>query len=312
MTVQLRPMEDLYRHAAIGVRFWDVARQTAQVDDLQVEVYARANPRRRKPMRPNLSQVYVGHAVPGLHDFEHADLQPPALWASAEAALRACRVEVRDPRGRFLPLAFDVDLPAPGLISFQAPWWSPPQPIVLPGTPGSPPQLMLERIPLFSSVSRGVPDASAVVYAQMRHTHTHRPAAWALLGVRIDGRRCGLGLADAEGRVATMFPYPEPPRRALTSPPEARSDFSWPVSLEVFWSEPVTASPSPSPSPMSTSVPEIPDLAQLLAQLDTPGTVDDLVASPSATRRLDYRVPLTARTLGAVSEESSWLSVSPG
>ncbi|UXH79157.1 hypothetical protein [Roseateles amylovorans] len=303
--MSLRSMERLSRHAAIGVRFWDVARSTSQVDGLQVEVYARSNPRRRKPMAPNLSHVYVGHSVPGLHDFEYSDTDSPALWSSAEAALQDCRVEVRDPRGRFLPLAFDVALPVQGLVSFQAPWWSPPHPIAWPGTPGSPPQLMIERIPLFSSVSRGVPDAAAVVYAQMRDTTTRRPAAWALLGVSIDGQRCGLGLADAEGRVATLFPYPEPPRRALTSPPEARSDFSWPVTLEVFWS--ATASP-PAPPP------EMPDLAQLLAQLETPGTVDDLVASPSpsALRRLDYRVPLTARTLGAVSAEASWLSVSPG
>ncbi|MFS8979343.1 hypothetical protein PO002_33500 [Cupriavidus necator] len=302
MTIELRPLEVFARHAAIGVRFWDVARGTARLDGLQVEVYARSNPRMRKPMTPNLSGVYVGHAVPGLHDFEFSDTDPPALWAQAEAALHACRIEVRDPRGRFLPLAFDVALPVPGLLTWSAPWFSPPHPIVLPGTPGSPPQLMLERIPLFSAVSRGLPDALAVVYAQMRDTASGRPAAWAFLGVTIDGERRGIGLADQDGRVAAMFPYPEPPRRALASPPEARGDFSWPVDLEVFWS---SASP---PAP----VPEIPELAQLLAQFGAPGQVDDLMASPAASRRLDYRVPLTARTLGAAPADAPWLSVSAG
>ncbi|WP_457353992.1 hypothetical protein [Roseateles sp. P5_D6] len=300
MSLAARSLEVLARHAAIGVRFWDAARSTSLIDGLQVEVFARSNPRVRKPMSPNLSGVYVGHSVPGLRDFEFSDTDPQQLWATAEAALRACRIEVRDPYGRFLPLAIDVDLPVRGLLTWNAPWFSPPQPIVLPGTPGSPPQLMLQRIPLFSAPSRGVPDAQAAVYAQMRDTASGRPAAWALLGVRIEGQRCGLGLADEQGRVAVMFPYPEPARRALSSPPEARNDFSWPVELDVFWSQ---ASP---PAP----VPAIADLADVLAQLNTPGSVDDLVSSPTASRRLAYRVPLTARALGAAPADASWLSVS--
>jgi hypothetical protein len=118
--------------------------------------------------------------------------------------------------------------------------------------------------------------------------------------VTIEGQRCGLGLADDQGRVAVMFPYPEPPRRVLASPPEARNDFSWPVSLEVFWLQASPGEPGPA----------IPDLADVLAQLDTPGSVDDLIASPSASRRLGYRAPLIARTLGAAPADASWLSVS--
>ena len=300
MSVTSRPMELLTRHAAIGVRFWDVSCATSLIDGLQVEVYPRANPRARKPMKPNPSGAYVGHAVAGLHDFEHSDTDAPALWATAEAALRACRIEVRDPFGRFLPIAFDADLPHPGPLSWNAPWFSPPQPIVMPGSSGSPPQLMLERIPLFSAPGRPLPDALAVVYAQMREPVTARPAAWACLGVSIEGRRCGIGLADRQGRVAVMFPYPEPPRRALASPPEARSDFSWPAELEVFWSLPSPPTPAP----------EIADLTQVLAQLDAPGTVHDTVSSPAVVRRLDYRVPLTARVMGAAPQDASWLLVS--
>jgi len=300
MSVVTRPMELLTRHAPIGVRFWDVSCATSLIDGLQVEVFPRANPRARKPMKPNPSGVYVGHAVAGLHDFEHSDTDAPALWATAEAALRACRIEVRDPFGRFLPIAFDADLPHPGLLSWNAPWFSPPLPIVMPGSSGSPPQLMLERIPLFSAPGRPLPDALAVVYAQMREPVTARPAAWACLGVSIEGRRCGIGLADRQGRVAVMFPYPEPPRRPLASPPEARSDFSWPAELEVFWSLPSPPTPAP----------EIADLTQVLAQLDAPGTVHDTVSSPSVVRRLDYRVPLTARALGAAPQDASWLLVS--
>jgi hypothetical protein len=296
-----RKLEELARHAAIGIRFWDLARGSSVVNGLTVEVFPRHNPRARKPMLPNPSSVYVGHVLSGLADFASSDIDPPALWSAPEAALKAYRIEVRDRFDRFLPIAFDADLPVPGLLSWNAPWFSPPRPIMLPGTSGSPPQLMLERIPLFSTPSRGLPDASAVVYAELRDPLGGRPAAWALLGVSIEGERRGLGLADKEGRVAVMFPYPEPPRRALASPPEARSDFSWPVDLEVFWS---------LPSPPPAAPPEIADLAAVLAQLDAPGTVNDAFASPPTLRRLDYRVPLTARTQGAPAADASWLSVS--
>ena len=300
MSVAMQRLEVLARHAAIGVRFWDVSGATSLIDGLQVEVFPRANPRAAKLMKANPSGVYVGHAVSGLHDFEYSDVDPPALWGTAEAALRACRIEVRDPVGRFLPIAFDAELPHAGLLSWNAPWFSPPQLIVLPGSSGSPPQLMLERIPLFSAPERPLPDALAVVYAQMREPVTQRSAAWACLGVSIEGQRCGIGLADRQGRVAVMFPYPEPPRRTLASPPEARNDFSWPVELEVFWS-------LPSPPP---AVPEIADLAQVLAQLDTPGTVLDTVSPGTTVRRLEYRMPLTARALGASLQDASWLLVS--
>lgn len=296
----MRTREVLRRHAAIGVRFWDIAGGTSVVDDLQVELFPRLNPRARIPMRANRSGVYVGHQVPGLRDFELSDTDPPALWSSTP--LRPYRIEVRDRLGRFLPMGFDADLPVQGLLSWLAPWLSPPQPIAMPpGLPGSPPQFMLEHIPLFSAPSRGVPGSAAVVYAHMRELGTGRAAAWALLGASTDGVRCGVGLADEEGRVAVMFPYPEPPRQALASPPEARSDFMWPLDLSVFWS----GLPSP-PVP----VPQIADLALVLAQLNTPGTVIDLSPPPGPSRRLDYSVPLTARTAGASAADASWLLVS--
>ena len=68
----------------------------------------------------------------------------------------------------------------------------------------------------------------------------------------------------------------------------------------MFWS-------LPSPPP---PVPEIADLAQVLAQLDTPGTVLDTVSTGTTIRRLEYRMPLTARAPGASLQDASWLLVS--
>jgi len=291
-------IEQLTRNAALGVRFWDTAEGTSAIDGLEVSVFSRANPRVRTKAEVNRSGVYVAHRVPGMHAFEFDDAPPDVLWA---AATRPYRVEVRDPLDRFLPIAFDADLPVRGVFTWTAPWLSPPQPIVLPGeAAGSPPQLLLERVPLFSAPSRPVPEPLAVVHAQLRELGTERDAAWSLLSVSIDGDTRGLGLADAQGRVAVFFPYPEPPRMSLASPPEARNDFTWQVDLTAFW---LRASPPPP-------VPQFADLADVFASLATPCTVVESIASPGTPLRLTYRQALTARTAGAVGADASFLFLS--
>ncbi len=292
----VRVMERVARHCALGIRFWDIAGATSSVEGLQVEIHPRANPHARSVALPNRSGVYVAHTVPGLRSFEFSDAAPEVLWA---AALRPYRVRVDDPRGRFLPIEFDADLPARGLFTWLAPWLSPPQPIALPAEDGSPPPWLLERVPLFSAPSRPVPEPLAVLYAQLREFGSSLPAAWSLLGVGIAGRSCGLGLADAQGRVAVMFPYPEPPRMQLASPPEARNDFSWQLELTAFWSQ---ASPAPA-------VPARADLGAVLEQLSQPRSVIESLLSPALPLRLDYRVPVTARTAGAPPQDASYLFV---
>jgi len=285
VTVVLQELEVLRRHTALGLRFWDVATGAVAIDGLFVEVYPQARPDARSQAVVNRSGVYVCHRVAGLRDFEFdADTAPDAPWAGA--VQRPYRVEVSDPQGRFQPMAFDAALPARGLSTWLVPWLSPPQPIVLPGDTGSPPAPRVGLVPLFSTPSRPLPDPLAVVYAQMREAGTERDAAWALLGVAIGGQPRGLGLADAQGRVAVMFPYPEPPRRPFASPPEARSDFGWSVELTPYWT---SASP-----PLQTSAMAF--LAAVLAQLSNPRVPLEAGASPSQPWRLDYRVPLTARS----------------
>jgi hypothetical protein len=142
------------------------------------------------------------------------------------------------------------------------------------------------------------------VYAQLREQGSLRIPAWAVLGVAIDGVVRGLGLADADGNVAVMFPYPEPPRVPLASPPEARSDFRWTVELTAY-------GPPSLPSPPPPTLAQIPDLADVLAQLATPRTVVASVESPALPLRLDYRVPLTARTAGLPAAEASYLLLAP-
>lgn len=293
-------IDTVQRSAALGLRFWDLAGATAQVQGLDVHVHPRANPQARRRAEPNRSSLYVAHRVPGLAAFENSALEGDALWAQA---LQGYRVHVHDPLGRYLPMAFDADLPARGLFNWLAPWLSPPQalpwPVPRPGDPGSPAAALLGHVPLFSAPSRPVPPPQAVLYAQLLDSGTRTPAAWTLLAVAIEGRRAGLGLADARGRVAVMFPYPEPPRQQLASPPEARDDFSWPLALQAFG--------APAGSPPASPVPEEFDLAEVMAQLQQPRAVIESLSSPSLPLRLDYRVPLTARTAATAPADASWL-----
>lgn len=293
-----RVIQRLARNAALGLKFWDVAAAAPVAGGLLVEVFPRARPSSRSVAHVNRSGVYVAHRLAGLRDFEFRDAEPEVLWATAT---HPYRVEVRDSSGRFLPISFDADLPARGLFTWRAPWLSPPQPIVLPGEAGSPPQLLLERVPLFSAPSRPMPDPLAVVRAQLREIGTRREGAWSLLGVAIDGRTQGLGLADRHGRVAVIFPYPEPPRMSLASPPEARNDFTWELELTAFM--------PPLPSPPSP-VPTIPDLAEVLGALTTPRGLELGSGSPAAPLRLGYRQELTARTAGMSGADASYLWIS--
>jgi hypothetical protein len=301
-------IEVLQRNAAIGLRFWDMAAATSAVDGLRVEIFPRRNPNARKRALPGPSGIYVAHNVSGLRDFEFEASAPSdpvdAPWRRALDAsppiAAGYRVEVSDPQGRFLPIAFDAELPARGVSNWLAPWISPPQPIALPGASVASPQMLIERIPLFSAPSRPVPEPLAVVYAQLRDTDSGQAAGWSLLAVNIDGIPVGLGMADAQGRVAVMFPYPEPPRAPLFSPPEARSDFRWVVDLTAFC----------TPASPTVAAPDIPDLAEVLGQLAAPCTVIDAMSSPAALRRLEYRVPMTAKTEGQPEADASWLLIS--
>ncbi len=142
----MRVLETVQRHCALGLRFWDVAAATSQVDGLLVEVFPAQRPQARRRAQPNRSFIYSAAGLAGLAHFELSDADPPAAWA---VPLRRYRVEVTDPQGRFLPLAFDADLPARGMLNWRAPWLSPPQSLALPTENTSPPMPLLDRIPLF-------------------------------------------------------------------------------------------------------------------------------------------------------------------
>jgi hypothetical protein len=282
----------------VGLRVWDIAAGTNLVDGLQVDLSARTDPESAVRAYLTRSGVYAASGLPGLRPFEFGAGDEDTAWT---AALRRYRVEIRDPQGRFLPLGFDADLPARGLFTWLAPGASPPQPLILPTDHSSPPATMLGCVPLFSAPSRAIPAPLAALRAQLRELG-NSPAAYALLTASIDGTTCGIGLADDQGRVAIFFAYPDRPRPPLTSPPQAKNDFRWDVALAAYY----------VPRPPGAPVPAIPDLADILAQLNTPRTLFASTASPPqllTAQALQYGVALTLRTEVTPTGPSSYLFV---
>ena len=283
-------LERVQRNAPLGLRFWDLAAGTAVAEGLQVDVFARRNPQAGVRAFSNRSGIYCAIGLPGLRDFEFSSADDDASWL---AALRPYRVEVRDPLGRFLPFAFDADAPVRGLFAGLPPLTATPYPLPWLAGSMSPPPALMTGIPLFSAPSRPVPEPLAQVRAQLFESGAGRLSAWSLLAAHVDGRLAGVGMADDQGRVALLFPYPQRPRpMLLTSPPPARNDFRWSIEFSAHC----------VPRAAATAAPELPSIDQLLAQLATPRTLLAATlpaARPLGPQLLEYRVPLTCAPTSA-------------
>jgi hypothetical protein len=113
-----------------------------------------------------------------------------------------------------------------------------------------------QALPLYSAPTRPVTGGMAVLRASLWDSVADAPAAWALLEARAGGQPTARGYADAAGRVALLFPYPEPPSFVQQNPPPPPTPFTrqeWPVSIYASY------------KPQSPA-PRLPDLRATLAQ----------------------------------------------
>ena len=300
MIPNVQVLERIKLSVPFGLQVWDIATSTNLIDGLDVYVTAGTRFPTRTRAFANPSGIYCAFSIPGLNRFElNTD-----DTANRKKQTRHYKIEVRDPAERFLPFTFDAHLPAKGLFTGITSRTSPPQLFVLPSGHGSLPVPLVQQVPLFSSVSRSVPDTLAVVRAELREFGTGRAAAWSLLTVSVDAVVRGIGLADQKGRVAVLFPYPERPRPTLTSPPPATNDFRWNVELTAYY----------KPRPINRPAPAMPDMADVLEQLNSPRTLYHSTLSPPQVlppQLLEYRVPLTVRTEITATGKSSFLFVNP-
>ncbi|MBI3328079.1 MAG: hypothetical protein HYZ81_15430 [Nitrospinae bacterium] len=247
-------IERLTLVAPLGLRFWDEVSGRAIGDGLLVTTYAETRPSRRVPALSNRSGIYVLHRIPGVQEFANGT-GDQAFWADHPPRW-ARIVEVVDSARRFQPFQLRLLLPVRGVYD------QPPDPA------GSPPATA-PGIPLYSAPNRTVPAAMAVLRADLWDPrggpdHTGSPAAWVVLTAHVPGRPGVRGIADAQGRVALIFAYPEPVTNVLASPPIA-SPLSPPAGgtslREQAWVLTLEAAYAPW-----DPVPAVPNLDDLLAQ----------------------------------------------
>jgi hypothetical protein len=266
------------RVAPFGVRFWDPVMSAPVGPGLVVTARPSAGGRAVTAV-PGPAGAFVLRGLPGLSEWERGAGDEP-FWQQVPDPT-PYRVEVRDPAGRFLPLAFDAELPVRGLVTSAC---------AAPAVPVPLPAAQARVVPLFSAPGRPVPPGAAVVrahlVARVNPATEPEPAAWALLIGTLPGAapRTTLGVADADGRVTLLVPHPEIPDAALGGEPAGEaplvrlSDQTWPLDLAARFGG---ADP-----PVATD--DIPDLCRLLDQRPA-----DLIADDTAAPR----TPLTQTAL---------------
>lgn len=215
--------------APLGLRFHDAATGASVPDGLTVTVYRAANPSRRVLAFPNRTGIFVLQHAPGLLEVERGT-GDAGYWENLPPR-KSFIIEVRDMLRRFQPFTFEARLPARGIYR----WELEPQ--------GSPlPEEEQSSVPLYSAPARALAPGMAVIRMELWDALADRPAAWALVEALIDAPPLTVrGFADERGRLALIFPYPEPPPSThgspLTSPSVSPSFMqqSWQIHLEASY-----------------------------------------------------------------------------
>lgn len=289
-------IERLSLTAPFGARFWDEVSGKIIGDSLVVEAYPLATPYRRVRAFTTVSGVYVLRDLPGLRDLENGLRDDE--FQQGTYPTRPFVIEVTDTQSRFLPFSFTVDMPVRGLFRWDDPVISPPE--NLPG------------VPLFSAPTRSAPAAMAAIRADLLEPNG-TPAAWAVIEARSPEGKTVRGMADGQGRIALLFPYPEPVMDSIGSPPDSgmisppaggRSlkEQEWNIELRAFYSP-------------ASSVPVMADLRAALSQAEaTLWSEYEMFEMAEATLRFGQELILRSRNPVDGSEESFLLiepAVSP-
>jgi hypothetical protein len=282
-------LDRVVRPAPIGLRFRDVATGLPVGDGLRVTVTSVRNPARRATLEVNGKGVWYARLFPGFSD---EALAAAADWTTLS---QPCLVAVEDVAGRFLPLRVMLDLPVRGIVDWPG-WAALPQAPLAPWIDDeSPPSVMPDALPLFSSAGRTAPAPLAEIRCQLSRDDGG-PAAWALLTAAHGGSVRAIGQADEEGRVVLFFAYPERPRPSLATSPPAVTDFRWSIEMAAYWS---------GLDPAVT-----PEFGAVMAQLDHPRMLFESTVSPPAplpSQLLTFGRRLAPRTEATPDGPSSTL-----
>ena len=297
MIPQILKLDRLTLVAPLGLRFCDLMSGVLVGDGLDVQVYPSGNPTTKVPAVANRKGVYVLHHAPGLRDLEHGE-GDQEFWQNVPA--RNFVIEVNDNQRRFQPFQFTASLPAKGVYEWIGP---------VPGSPPTP----VESIPLYSSPVRSVPSGMAVVRAELWDTSNNTAASWGVIEASLNDRVVARGIADEQGRIALIFPYPaprpfaisSPPASPMSSPPAASSlpltEQVWPIRLRALYT-PVRPIASP-PNSFETK-PELPELRFTLSQPEATIWADAAFTEPLLEASLQYGHELVLQSKAATSPPS--------
>jgi hypothetical protein len=274
-------LDTFTRVTPLGVRFWDPVLEMVVSDGLSVTAYPRGLPYLRVSAFTTPSGVYAFRGLPGMAAAERG-AGDAAYWASPPVR-DSFVIEVSDPTGRYQPFTLGAELPLRGVYPWDCD--GPGSPLASPVAPGPP------AVPLFSAPSREAPAGMAAVRATLWGPLSGAAAAWAVLEVTPPGQAPARGIADAQGRVVVLFPYPEPapPPAGPGSPPYGSGV---PLARQQ-WALALAASYTPGLPPGTA-----PDLCRTLRQ--PPGLLwaDAALGEPLAEATLSFGQELVLRTAG--------------
>jgi hypothetical protein len=193
--------------APLGLRFHDAITGEAVGDGLSVWAYPVGRPQASRPLFLNRRGVYVLHDAPGLRELRNG-AGDDDYWNNLPPK-KDFVIEVTDSRSLYLPFQFTASIPARGIYEWD-------------GSISNSPPAAAKSIPLYSSPSRGTAAGLAAVRADLwdpTQVAQGAPAASAVLELYDDDRFIARGIADQQGRVLVLFPYPAPKTFAPSSPP---------------------------------------------------------------------------------------------
>ena len=239
----------------LGIRFWDATRDAQITGGLRVTARPRGVPEFPETSAfITASGIYAFAGLPGLQAFERPKVGDPDPDFAAPIASGSFWIDVTDPAGHFIDVTFTATAPAKGL--FLA---GDPQPTGQPPPNTSPPGFYL-----FSSPSRQPGAGIAAIRADLIDNATKKPAAYAVVMVKSGTNTQMIGIADAAGRVAVMFPFPVVSRgtqSGVVPPPQ------WPLNVSVQYAPTNLAMvPAAAVSPTTPLGSPRPELSSVLNQ----------------------------------------------
>jgi hypothetical protein len=266
----IRLTQSLSRVAPLGARFWDDLSQSFVCGGLSVTAYPAESPDRRLPGFPNRVGVYVFRNLPGIRDQEFGT-GDDEYWL--DVTQRPFVVEVVDREGRFQPFSIDVALPLRDILAWTSPF------------AGSPPETP-DALPLYSAPTRNVAGPFAVLRAELWDPIAKLPAAWAAIEAEVARLPIVRGFADAKGRIALVFAYPEP--RTDLGARRSLHKQTWPIRLQARYGP-------------AQPVPKIPDLLRTMTQSSATLWADSARTQVLTEATLAYGRELTLKTRDSVN-----------